>query len=293
MKLRLIVNPVSGSQAPDQLPAINERLRTTYSQVDIALTVAAGDAERAARRAVDEGYRHLAVAGGDGTLNEALNGVASAGALDQMVFGVIPMGTGNDLAAMLELPSDAGDAADRLCQGRERRIDVGVLNDRVFINASAGGFIAEVSDAVTPGLKSIAGRLAYVIAGVGVLTDFDPPLARACIGDECFEARRYQLFVIANGRTIGGGHLVAPRARLDDGLLDACLVESGSTTEILGVLRKISSGEHLDEPQVTYRQFQAGELHFDRVLKVNTDGEVLETDTCRYGVRPGAVRMLC
>jgi diacylglycerol kinase (ATP) len=290
-RARLIVNPVSGSQAPEQLPAVNERLREAFDQVEIVMTVGERDAEAAARRAADEGCRYVLVAGGDGTLNEALNGVAAAGALEDTVFGVIPMGTGNDLAGMLDLPSDPAEAAAVVAAGRERRIDLGVLNGRVFVNASAGGFVAEVSEAVTPGLKSIAGRLAYIIAGAGVLAEFDPPAAEVTLDEEDFHARHYQLFIVANGRTIGGGHLVAPRARLDDGLLDACFVEGAPTTELLGILRRMSNGTHLDDPRVTYRQFRTAELRFDRVIKMNTDGEVLETDRCRYEVRPSAVRV--
>ncbi len=290
---RLIVNPVSGSQAPEQLPALNERLREAFEQVEIVMTVGERDAEAAAERAVADGCRHILVAGGDGTLNEVLNGVAAAGALDETVLGLIPMGTGNDLAGMLDLPTDPADAAAIVVAGRERRIDIGLVNGRVFVNASAGGFLAEVSDAVTPGLKSIAGRLSYLIAGAGVLSDFEPPVAEMTLDGELLHARRYQLFVVANGRTIGGGHHVAPRARLDDGLLDGCFVEGVSTTELVGVLRRMSSGSHLDDPGVTYRQVRTAELRFDRVIKVNTDGEVLETDSCRYEVKPAAVRLFC
>lgn len=294
MKTRLIVNPVSGrDQAADQLPAVNERLRSAFGDVEIVMTVGEGDGEDVARRAAEEGCRRIVVAGGDGTLNEALNGVAAAGALDETVFGVIPLGTGNDFAAVLGLPEDPVDAAGRVAAGQERRVDLGVLLERVFVNASAGGFIAEVSDALTPGLKTVAGRMAYLIAGAGVLMDFEPAVAEARFGGEVLPPKRYQLFVVCNGQTIGGGHRVAPRARLDDGLLDVCLVEASTTTEFVTLLRRISNGEHLDDPLVTYRQFREGELSFDRVIKVNTDGEVRQSDRCRYRVMPGAARFFC
>ena len=291
MKTRLIVNPVSGrDQASDLLPAVNERLRAALGEVEIVMTVGEGDGETIARRASEEGCRRIVVAGGDGTLNEALNGVAAAGALEDTTFGIIPLGTGNDFAAVLGLPEDAAAAADRVAAGGARRVDLGVLDERVFVNASAGGFLGEVSDAVTPGLKTVAGRMAYLIAGAGVLVDFDPPTLDASLDDELFRARRCQLFVVCNGRTIGGGHQVAPRARLDDGLLDACLVDASAATEFVTLLRRMSNGEHLDDPRVTYRQFREGELAFDRVIKVNTDGEARQAERCRYRVMPGAAR---
>ena len=293
MKTRLIVNPVSGSdQAALHLPAINERLRLAFGQVDIAMTVAEGDGEQAARRAAEDGYRVMVVVGGDGTLNEVLNGVAAAGALDDTAFGLVAMGTGNDFAGLMDLPDDPEAAADRVIAGRERRVDLGMLNDRVFVNASAGGFIAEVSDALTPAMKTLAGRLGYIIAGAGVLTWFEPPSAEVTIGTEELHARHYQLFAVCNGQTIGGGHRVAPRARLDDGLLDACFVEASTMPELVGLLRRMSNGEHLDDELVTYRQFTTAELSFDRVIKVNTDGEVRETATCRYRILPGKARFL-
>jgi diacylglycerol kinase (ATP) len=223
-------------------------------------------------------------------LNEALNGVASAGALEETVFGVIPMGTGNDFATVLGLPEGGVDAAERVAAAQERRVDLGVLDERVFVNASGGGFIAEVSDALTPGLKTIAGRLAYLIAGAGVLMDYEPASVEARLGDEMLARRPCQLFVVCNGQTIGGGHRVAPRARLDDGVLDVCVVEAMGATEFLALLRRISKGDHLDDPAVTYRQFREGELTFTRTIKVNTDGEVRQADVCRYRVMPGAAR---
>src|SRR3712207_5714182 len=106
MRSRLIVNPVSGADAaPDYLQRINERLRAGVGEMDIVMTVAPGDALRAAEQAAREGYEQLFIAGGDGTLNEVLNGVAQVrGALAAITFGLIPFGTGNDFAVALGLP---------------------------------------------------------------------------------------------------------------------------------------------------------------------------------------------
>lgn len=293
MPASLIVNPVSGAdRGADHLPFLRERLAAIFGPVEVAITAAEGDGERAARRAAERGERTIVVAGGDGTLNEVLNGVAGTGALDRVTFGLVPLGTGNDFAGMLGLPDDPAAALERLAARTERRVDVGIVNDRAFLNASAGGFLAEVSEALTPGMKTVAGRLAYVIAGAGVIAGFEPPSARVVIGTESIPERPYHLFVVCNGQTIGGGHRAAPRARLDDGLLDACLVEASGTLDLVALLRRMSSGDHLDAEGVTYRQFQSAELAFDRVVKVNTDGEVMETRVCRYRVLPLAARLL-
>lgn len=296
MKSRLIVNPVSGTDSgPDYLQLINERLREA-GDLDIVMTVAPGDAREAARRSAGEGYERLFVGGGDGTLNEVLNGVASAeGGLESVTFGLIPLGTGNDFADALGLPEDIEAALGVLLEGREVRVDVGVLNDRHFVNVSAGGFIAEVSDAVSPRLKTVAGKLAYLIGGAQVLLDYEAVgvRLRAVAGGDVVEREMgVEMFAVCNSRLVGGGRVIAPRAVIDDGLLDLCVVEAMPTAEFLALLPRVSGGGHVEDERVTYLRAEELEMRFDRRIKVNTDGEVLEADACRYRVLPRAARFL-
>lgn len=298
MKTRLIVNPISGAdEAPDYLPSMNERLREAFGDIDIVMTVAAGDALHLAQESASKGYERLFVAGGDGTLNEVINGVAAVeGALRRTIFGVVPLGTGNDFAAALDLPEDVDEAIDVMLKNRTVEADVGVLNDRHFVNVSAGGFIAEVSDAVNPQLKTLAGKLAYIIGGAQVLFDYEPVTARARIVDE--EGREsehetgVQMFAICNSRLVGGGQPIAPRALINDGAFDVCLVEAMPTVEFIGLLSSVPSGEHIEDERVAYLRAREIDMKFDRTIKVNTDGEVLETDACRYRIMPRAARFL-
>ena len=298
MKPRLIVNPVSGADAaPDYLPELNERLRAAFGELDIAMTVAAGDALNLARRAAEEGCERLFVAGGDGTLNEVLNGVAAVpSALGRVTFGVIPLGTGNDFAAALGLPEDAGRAVEVMLGGRTLRTDVGVVNGRHFVNVSAGGFIAEVSDAVNPQLKTIAGKFAYIIGGAQVLLEYEPVAARlrAVLEDGSEVAREtgVQMFAVCNSRLVGGGRPIAPGALINDGALDVCVVEAVPTLEFVRLLGSVADGGHIEDERVAFFRAREVELRFDRRIKVNTDGEVLEADECRYHVLPRAARFL-
>jgi diacylglycerol kinase (ATP) len=304
MKARLIVNPVAGEDAgATELKTMNERLRRGMGDLDIVMTVGAGDAERAGRQAVLDGYDHLFVAGGDGTLNEVMNGVAVAGALESVTFGILPLGTGNDFASALGLPSDDLEAVLRiLLAGHTRTVDAGAMNGRCFINASAGGFIAEVSEAVTPDLKTRTGKLAYVIGGAQILLEHETVGATLRIRGEDLDASPrsaavevhlgMQMFAVCNTRTIGGGHQVAPLAHIDDGWLDLCLVEDVPTLEFIALLRRVSAGDHLSDARVRYYRGRMFELSFDRPIKVNTDGQVLEAERCEYRVLPSAVRFL-
>jgi diacylglycerol kinase (ATP) len=293
-RTRLIVNPVAGRDtAPAHLPDINERLRTAFGDVDIVMTVGGGDAERAARQAAADGYERLIVVGGDGTLNEALNGAAAVERLAAVTFGIVPLGTGNDFASALGI-GDVTQALDAIVDGRPRQVDLGALDGRVFVNSSAGGFVAEVSEALTPELKTLAGRFAFVLAGAGVLLDYDPvPAAVTLEGrPEPALSGALQMFVVCNGPTIGGGRPIAPMARLDDGELDVVLVRGCSTPEFVALLRRITTGEHVDDPLVDYRRATSLEIAFARTIPVNTDGEVLERQRCQYRVLPGGLRVL-
>jgi diacylglycerol kinase (ATP) len=293
MRSKLIVNPVSGRDAaPDYLVTINQALRERVGTLDIVMTIAEGDATRLATQAVDEGVDHLFICGGDGTLNEALNGVAVVpGALETMTFGIIPLGTGNDFATALGLPEAAEAAVAQLLDVSATRVDVGRLNDRYFINVSAGGFIAEVSEAVNPQLKTIAGKLAYLLGGAQVVLTYAPMQAQIRMPDGT-ASLSLNTFAVCNSRLVGGGHLIAPRAVVDDGLLDVCLIEAMSTVDFIALLRQVSGGKHLDDERVTYRQTREIELTFDRRIAVNTDGQVLEADHCRYTILPKAARFL-
>jgi diacylglycerol kinase (ATP) len=291
-RARVILNPSSGRErGPESIELLSARLREKYRDVEMAVTTGDGDAERAAAGAVDDGCDALFVAGGDGTVNEAMNGLAAAGVLDQVVVGVVPFGTGNDFAAALGIPLETDAALDVLLQGRELRVDLGHVNGRVFVNTSGGGFIAEVSEAVTTQLKSIAGRLAYLIGGAQALIEFEPVQATITMepGQRRLSLGLYT-FAVCNSRLIAGGRLIAPEAIIDDGLLDLCLIESMSALEFVALARKVADGEHVEDPRVLYMQVEAVRIELDRDVKVNTDGEVFSGRQCEYRVLPRAAR---
>lgn len=293
-RARLIVNPTSGRErATEYAWAICTRLREQYDTVEIVLTLGDGDARRAGTRAVEDGCSTIFVAGGDGTLNETVNGVAAADALDRVTFGIVPLGTGNDFAAALGIPLEVEEALQVLLAGRTVAVDLGRVNDRLFLNTSGGGFIAEVSLAVTPGLKTIAGRLAYLVGGAHALLEYEP--VRATVIAQPGNVRvglGLYTFAVCNSRLIGGGRLIAPEAAIDDGMLDVCLIESMSTFEFVGLARKVAGGDHVNDPRVRYLQATSVVVEFDRDIRINTDGEVFEARRCEYSVLPRAATFL-
>lgn len=311
---RLILNPAAGAdEALDVVDRINERLRAAFGDVDIVITTGPGDAESAAAQAAHEGVSRLFVAGGDGTLNEALNGVHRADALGRTTFGIVPLGTGNDFAGALGIPGELDEALETLAACHEVAVDVGILNDRAFVNVSAGGFIGEVSEAVTPGLKTVAGKMAYLIGGAQVLLSYEPVRARVEPCGDCLvlspgarieapapgsipsPGTRHldlHLFAVCNSRLVGGGRLIAPLAVADDGWLDVCLIEAMPTLDFVALLRRVADGEHVQDERVAYLRTRELRLEFDRPVKVNTDGQVLETSRCHYRVLERATKFI-
>ncbi len=301
MRARLIVNPASGTdQAPVLLPRINAALRTMVRDLDITVTTDADDAARAAMRAFDDRCDALYVAGGDGTLNIVVRALfAAASRPCTMPIGVIPLGTGNDFAKALGLGDDPEGALEALLALRVVDVDVGTLNDRPFVNTSAGGFVAEVSQAVTEGLKDVAGKLAYLIGGTRALLGSEPFTARLTLpGDPGHDVAwegpvDLEMFAICNARFIGGGRPIAPEALIDDGLLDVFLVRRMPLLEFMRVLQAIAGGEHQDDERVQHFRASAFDLEFDRMVRVNTDGELLQATSCAYRVRPRAATFFC
>ena len=293
-RTRIILNPSSGRErGAEHVDLVTRMLQRRFDVVALSVTAGEGDAGRAAVMAVADGCESIFVAGGDGTLNEVMNGLASAGALDKVVVGVVPFGTGNDFAAALGIPLETEPALEVLLAGRELAVDLGEVNGQVFVNTSGGGFIAEVSTAVTPQLKTIAGRLAYLIGGAQALLEFEPVGASILIqpGTLRITGPLYT-FAVCNSRLIGGGRLIAPDAVIDDGLLDVCLIEAMSALDFVALVRKVADGGHVEDPRVLYYQAESVRIELDRAVHVNTDGEVFEAVLCEYRVRPRAARFL-
>lgn len=164
----LILNPVSGSG--DHVDAV----RRTAAERDrvVRETREAGDAFSFTRAAIESGATLMAAAGGDGTLNEVVRGVDAAGAFDRVTVGVIPVGTGNNFAKQIGI-GDSTAGFEALDAGERRRIDLGVANDRVFVNSCIGGLTADASAETTVESKNRLGVLAYVLATLRTLSSYD------------------------------------------------------------------------------------------------------------------------
>jgi diacylglycerol kinase (ATP) len=286
------------------LPLMRSRLGRLFEELIVTVTADADDLTAAGARTVEGNCAAMYVAGGDGTVNGALRGMLGASLRRLIPIGIIPFGTGNDFSKALGLGDEPEPALDRLLDPHVIAADVGVMNDRPFINTSAGGLIAETSGAATPALKDIAGKLAYLIGGARALVAADPLNVRLLVASERpapgsppellpVGESVVQMFAVCNAPFIGGGYAIAPDALIDDGLLDVIVVPRMPVLELLGTLQRIAaSGEPGRDDVMSFRSARF-DLVFDRRARVNIDGEVLEADRSVYCVRSGGAWFFC
>jgi len=291
VRITLIANP----RDPDRLSLVRsqvEILRRAGHAVSPHLTFEQGDGERMTCRAAEDGSDLVIAAGGDGTLNEVANGLGrylDEGGKDAPPIAIIPFGTANDLAVTLGIPEEIGAAVQVAVGGKALEVDTGMVDGRVFLNVSTGGIGAEATEETSAESKRALGTLSYVVTGVRKFVALEVCRARFTSAEEEIYDGPFLLFAIGNSIRTGGGNLLTPRASMDDGLLDLCIVKESTRMEFLRLLPELRSGEHLDHPSVIYRQLAGVRVESPVELSVNADGEPLGGRTFSYGI--GAHRL--
>ncbi|MDQ6765039.1 MAG: diacylglycerol kinase family lipid kinase [Verrucomicrobiota bacterium] len=290
MKTCIICNPGAGSV--DDRDSIRAQLERLPDAV-VHFTAHEGDATQLAQRALAENCETVIAAGGDGTLNEVINGIAPHA--DRVQVGLIPLGTGNDFARMLALPATISDCVDLLRTGVTRQIDlVRVTSDRVryFINVSAGGFSGTVDEKMTPEIKQNWGPFAYLRCAAEALPELRSYRTEITLDDAAVLQHDLYNVVIANGRYVAGGTLIAPEASIDDGLLDVVLIPQNSAGDIALVAAQIMVGSHLSSEGVVFRRAAKVAVNSTPGMWFNVDGELVGNEPAVFEIMPRAIRFL-
>jgi YegS/Rv2252/BmrU family lipid kinase len=241
--------------------------------------------------AIAAGVRLLVLGGGDGTVSL----VASRLARTQVVLGLLPLGTANDLARTLGLPTDLAAACDRVVNGTEVTVDLGIVGDDAFVNVASVGLSVGVTQALSPRLKRVIGPLAYPVAAVAAYWRHRPFRARLefPLGDHPAVSLDDLLQVaVANGRFYGGGNVAAPEAAIDDQLLDVYAIPRGTARQRWEVARHFVSGAFVESDHVLHVTTRAVRLVTEPELVINVDGELTGATPELFGVLSRGLRVM-
>lgn len=292
----LFINPSAGrGKAKRRLPAISRLLAESGVAVECIASSARGDIERRIAEAADAGHRRIIVAGGDGTIHEAVNGILQSDV--PIEFGVIPTGTGNDFAGACSIPLHwehaAALLADRLVSGAPAvPIDVGRCNGRYFANGAGLGFDATVA-AIAARIRWPIGDLVYLVALMRALRGrIETPRLELRFDDRKLEGP-VTIAAFCNGPRVGGMFHIAPDAQNNDGVLDLVYAAAVSRPRVLWLLPKLMRGRHLDEPEVNRYALRSCTVVADTPLVAHLDGEI-QPPQSRFEIEllPAAVGLL-
>jgi YegS/Rv2252/BmrU family lipid kinase len=277
MRAKVILNPQSGDGKVGREQETISALCRQHFDAELWPTAAPGHARELAALALEEGYEAVVAVGGDGTVHEVVNGLVR-GDHASLPLGVIPVGTGNDLAWGLGIPRELEAAIGRIAHGERRTIDLAHIEDdrgrgEIFQNNLGIGFDATVVIR-TQSLRYINGFPMYLTAVLqSILLNFDAPRLDIDFDDE--HVSQESLFLaLGNGPRGGGGFLMVPDAEFDDGRLDSCLVRKVGRTTMLSMLTRVMKGTHVTSEHVSMRQNRRFVVRSNMPMPIHLDGEM-------------------
>jgi YegS/Rv2252/BmrU family lipid kinase len=294
---RLIVNPVAGAKrTAKKWPHIKSHLSSIGLRFEHDVTEARGHARELAKLAVSKGYEMIVSVGGDGTINEIVNGVYDAGDNTDVLLGIISTGTGSDYIRTIGLSPVYQEACQCLLNPKKLTVDVGVIEymsnnqtvKRLFVNFAGLGFDVEIVKATTQKFKLLSATPAYLMGLLTTLISYQNKSV-SLIADGDVLTEKICTILMSNGKFGGGGMCAAPDADLTDGLLDVLVVGDLSKPDLLWSLPKIYKGTHLTHPKVTSKRAREIELRSTEALSLQADGELLGELPARCYVLPSAL----
>ena len=277
LKIKIIINPSSGRQTISQ--TVNDivgylvEAKALY-RADFCYTRTKDDAQNYAAEMQPGEYDLVMVVGGDGTVNEVVNGLMQNGT--NTPLAVLPAGTVNDFATSLDIPADPYSYSRMLIEFNKMQIDVGKAGSRYFLNVAAGGLLTDIAYKVPSESKTSLGRMAYWLEGAkDIPANILKGLQLTIESKEDFFDDEALLFVVANSMNVGGIRKLMPYAELNDGLLDVLIVSRLEIGGLLPLLGKFLIGDHLSNDNITY--FQTDRLSLSTTgaeeIRLDLDGE--------------------
>ena len=295
-KAKFIINPSSGRQ--NFLKNIEGMIGKLImdqivNHVDVFYTEKQDDAKNEAMSMKKGEYDFVVAIGGDGTLNEVVNGVALG--KNETPIAVISAGTVNDFANYLSLPQGIDEFCDLIRDFNIKEVDLGRIDGTYFMNVLAGGLLSDVGYKVPKELKAIFGKMAYYVeCAKDIPKNLFHSIPISVKTEEFSKECECLLFIVANSQSVGGFRNAAPLASVSDGLLDVLILKKVEVAQLSNLLLKIVQGDHINQPNVEY--FQTKKIHIDILddskVVVDYDGECFGELPVTIEVVPKAVKII-
>ena len=275
-RARIIYNPTSGREVfKKHLPEVLAIMEQAGYETSCHATTCAGDAISAAKVAVQRKYDLVIAAGGDGTINEVINGIAEQDYRPRI--GVIPVGTTNDFGRALGLPrEDILDAARLIANGVPMPVDIGKViqgdSQQYFINIAGGGKLTELTYEVPSKLKTAIGQLAYYLKGIEMLPSIRPSDVYIEYDGKVYEGE-IMLFLVYLTNSVGGFEKLAPDSCLNDGMFDLIILKKANIADFIKVATLALRGEHIRDSHVIYTKANRIKVQTKEKMQLNLDGE--------------------
>ena len=290
-KLQVIINPAAGVGRPI-LQALNSQLKDSGIEWDVSITHKAGDAERLAKKAVEDGADVVGVHGGDGSVME----VASALRGTSTPMAIFPGGTANVMSVELGIPNDDIEAAiDFIARGSytTRLIDMGRVNDRLFLLRIGIGLEADMMKSADQEVKNRFGMLAYAFSALNEMRNLTPTRFRVRVDGESHEIEGISCMIANSGNVAIGGLTLSEKIDISDGLLDVVIFRSADLAAMISVTAAVmSNAEATDNPQLEHYQGREIVVESDPPQTISIDGEVIDPVTLTASILPGAVNVV-
>ncbi|MEP6809027.1 MAG: diacylglycerol kinase family protein [Chthoniobacterales bacterium] len=278
----IILNPAARGQRARRL---QDRVAAITRGATLHCTARAGEAETLARAAVEAGFTSIVAAGGDGTVNEVVNGIAG----HEVKLGLLPLGTMNVYAAELGLPAGDLDACWRIItQGKIRRVDLPSANNRHFVQLAGVGFDAQAIKETSRSLKKNFGPLSYIVSAAQIAAR-PPPRLR--IESEHAVTEEGSFVLVGNGRLYGGPFPFFKQAVIDDGLFDVLVFKRLNYLEIIRYMQDVIFSSQITSPEVEYFQTNSLRVTSEYSVPVEIDGELMENCPVEFKIRTGGLHV--
>ncbi|MFC1992499.1 diacylglycerol/lipid kinase family protein [Chloroflexota bacterium] len=301
---RAIVNPAAGGHSNyREWPLISKHLADNGLLLDDVYTEGRGHAIELATEAANSDYRFIIAVGGDGTVNEVVNGILNSAASHNTTLGIVSSGTGCSCARSLGVPLDPVNYCNLLTSQKRLLIDVGIVEytgegqklRRFFINEADVGFGAAVLKSAMQSPSRLGRKFSYLprtIGGFVYLARHENKRITVRVEDEDEDVCDCAMLVVANGAYFGGGMQIAPDARLDDGLLDMVIFGNMSKSELLKTWPLTYKGHHVDHDKVRLRKIRNVTVQCAEQIPVEADGELLGEGPVSFSVVPSALNVV-